>query len=53
MVIQMANKKIGIISYTLTTIASICFVGGLLVLTGGEDRDRTYRDVYIDNRRNA
>ena len=29
-------KKEGLISATLATIASLCFVGGLLVLTGGD-----------------
>lgn len=30
------KDKQGLLSYTLATLASVCFVSGLLVLTGGE-----------------
>lgn len=30
------KNKLGMISYTLATLASVCFVGGIFVLTGGE-----------------
>lgn len=34
-------------SYLLATIASICFVSGLLVLTGGEDHEKGIRhDIH-------
>lgn len=49
----MANK-LGTISYTLATIASICFVSGLLVLTGGETNDdRKVGEINFDNRQHA
>lgn len=28
------NKKIPIVSYTLATMAGLCFVGGLVILSG-------------------
>lgn len=30
------NHKLGMLSYTLATMASICLVSGLLLLRGGE-----------------
>ena len=30
------DHKLEVITYTLATLASVCFVSGLLVLTGGE-----------------
>lgn len=48
----MANK-LGTISYTLATIASICFVSGLLVLTGGDSNaDGEIREVRVNSGEN-
>ena len=43
-------KKQGLAS-TLATIASICFVSGLLVLAGGEPTHGNIRDSHVDDRR--
>ena len=46
--------KLGVISYTLATVASICFVSGIIVLTGGENHDvRKSGDVHIHDRQYA
>lgn len=45
----MAYKR-GFISYTLASIASICFISGLLVLTGGEHAHGKFGDDYIHDR---
>lgn len=46
--------KLGFISYTLATIASICFVSGIIVLSGGENNDvRKTGDVHINDRQYA
>ena len=29
----MKDKKLSLVSYTLATMASICFVGGIVILT--------------------
>lgn len=29
----MDNKKLSLVSYTLATMAGICFVGGIVILT--------------------
>lgn len=29
----MNNKKLSLVSYTLVTMAGICFVGGIVILT--------------------
>ena len=42
-------KKVGFMTYTLATMASLCFISGLLVLTGGEHDDR-HGDAYIEYR---
>lgn len=42
--------KFGFISYTLATVASLCFVGGLLVLSGGEHEHGNVRDYRISAR---
>lgn len=44
----MMNHKLNFISYTLAAMASVCFISGLLVLTGGEPshgKDRIY-DIH-------
>ena len=38
------------ISYTLVTIASVCFVSGLLVLVGGEPSHGNIGEIYIYDR---
>ena len=45
--VSILAKKLGFISYTLATMASLCFISGLLVLTGGEHNDR-HGDTYIN-----
>lgn len=30
------KHKLGVVYYTFATMASVCLVGGLLVLTGGD-----------------
>ena len=47
-------RKLGLISYTLATVASICFVSGILVISGGDSNDdRKIRHVYIHDRNHA
>lgn len=45
----MAHKR-GFVSYALATIASVCFVSGLLVLTGGEYIYGELGDISSHNR---
>ena len=42
----MANRP-GFISYTFVTMASICFVSGLLVLTGGEPHHGSIGGYFV------
>lgn len=37
--------KVGKLSYTLASLASICLVSGLFILTGGEDPRGTVRET--------
>lgn len=45
--------KVGKLSYTLASLASICLVSGLLVLTGGDDPRGTARETYIYDKQHA
>ena len=46
----MAQKN-NVLSYTLATIASLCFVSGLLVITGGEpSHGKTGTDSAYDRK---
>lgn len=45
--------KIGKLSYTLASLASICLVSGLLVLTGGENPHGTSRETHIYDKQHA
>lgn len=45
-------KKEGLISATLATIASLCFVSGLLVITGGESNGKV-GETSNNNRQHA
>ena len=29
------NNRLGVVSYTCATVASICFISGLIILSGG------------------
>ena len=42
--------KLDAISYTLATIAGVCLLGGLLVLTGGDPTSGDIGKIYISNR---
>ena len=46
-------KKVGVISYTLATVASICFMSGLLVLTGGEQNHGKNGENHVSNKQYA
>lgn len=46
-------KKEGLISATLATIASLCFVSGLLVITGGESNHGKVREITEHDRQHA
>lgn len=41
------NHKLELISYMLATMASLCFVSGLLVLKGGEPHHGKLKLTYI------
>ena len=43
------NHKLGVISYTLAIVASVCFVGGLLVLSGGDVTNVEFRIYHRSN----
>jgi hypothetical protein len=45
--------KLGKLSYTLASLASICFVSGLLVLTGGDEPHGTSRESNIYDKQHA
>lgn len=45
----MDHKK-GILPFTLATVASICFVGGLLVISGGEPKNEQGRIIHINSK---
>ena len=45
----MAHKKVTL-PYTLATLASICFLGGLLIISGGEPKNEQSRSVYISSK---
>lgn len=40
------KHKLGVISYTLAAMASVCFVSGLLVLTGGDTNNVELRGYH-------
>lgn len=41
--------KFRILPYTLVTMASICLMGGLYVLTGGEEKHVRFGEYHIHN----
>jgi uncharacterized protein YuzB (UPF0349 family) len=43
-------RKLDLIPYTLVTMASICLMSGLLVLTGGESKHGENRENIIYDR---
>lgn len=45
--------KFKLLPYTLVTIASLCFMSGVYVLTGGGDKYEEHRISNIHNRKNA
>lgn len=47
------TKKLGPVPYTLVTMASICFVSGLLMLTGGDVNHGKTTTLYEHDRRHA
>ena len=47
------TKKIGTLPYTLVTMASLCLVTGLLVLSGGDVNHGKTTNVYEHDRRHA
>lgn len=47
------NHKLGLISYTLATLASVCLVSGLLVLTGGDSSHDGLGNYRISDRRDS
>lgn len=43
------NHKLGFISYTLAAVASLCFVSGIVVLSGGDvTHDEAGRIISYD-----
>ena len=44
------KHNLGFISYTFATLASMCLVSGLLLLTGGDIDHDTVRDACLHDR---
>lgn len=45
--------KLGVVSYTFATMAGLCLISGLLVLTGGEPHNGELGTVNYYDRRYA